>query len=399
MNPRLLILTLYYPPDLSACSFRAVALVEALRKAAPGLVIDVITSVPNRYQSFRSFTTGAAEVVHDGMANIRRLPMPAHRSDMITQAASYARFAWRAARVASEKDYDLVFATSSRLMTAALGSWVSRRSGTPLYLDVRDLFVDTMADILPRRAAVIVGPISSVVEKWTMRRASHINVVSPGFESYFQRRYPRIPLSFFTNGIDDEFVRPVGDPRRAIVGRPATIVYAGNIGEGQGLHAIVPQLASRLAGRASFRLIGDGGRRSQLVSALESAGVSNVELLPPMSREKLIDEYLAADALFLHLNDHQAFTRVLPSKIFEYAAVGKPILAGVAGYAEEFLRAEVSNAAVFPPCDVDAGVHAWGTLHLGAMPREGFVEKFARTSIMYGFAADILRHLPARTDP
>lgn len=390
MTRRLLILSLYYPPDLSACSFRTTALVEALTAAAPDLAIDVVTSLPNRYHSFH---TQADEVEQHGQVSIRRLPMPAHRSDMVTQASAYARFAWRAAAVAREREYDLIFATSSRLMTAALGSWVSRRAGRPLYLDIRDLFADTMADILPKNTARVVGPASRMIERWTMGRAAHINLVSAGFASYFRERYPSTPLSFFTNGIDDEFLRPVIATPTGEARRPVTVVYAGNMGEGQGLHTIIPPMAARLSGDVHFRLIGDGGRRSQLAAELERAGVTNVELLPPMPRSQLIEEYLAADALFLHLNAYDAFTRVLPSKIFEYAALGKPIWAGVAGQAAQFLRAEVSNAAVFPPCDVEAGVQAWRTLTLRTAPRETFVEKFARERIMRDMAADVLAHL------
>lgn len=394
MTGRILILSLYYPPDLSACAFRTIALVEALTHASPELAIDVLTSLPNRYQSF---STNAESFEQHDNVTIRRLPMPAHRSDMMTQAASYARFAWEASGVARRQRYDMVFATSSRLMTAALGAWVSRRSNVPLYLDIRDLFADTMADILPRKVAMVVGPASSLVERWTMRRASHINLVSAGFESYFQKRYPSVPLSFFTNGIDDEFILPAEAGPGRVPSPPMTVVYAGNMGEGQGLHTIVPALASRLGNEVRFRLIGDGGRRAQLVAELERAGVTNVGLLPPMPRARLIDEYLSADVLFLHLNAHEAFTRVLPSKIFEYAALGKPLWAGVAGHAADFLRTEVTNAAVFPPCDADAGVRAWSGLTMGTAPRDEFVTRFARRNIMKGFASDILRRLQAVT--
>src|SRR6185436_8642676 len=105
-------------------------------------------------------------------------------------------------------------------------------------------------------------------------------LVSPGFESYFRRRYPDMPLSFFTNGIDEDFMVPAKEPPPGD-GRPITVVYAGNMGEGQGLHHIVPVIAAPLAGRAQFRLIGDGGRRAQLATALSEAGVNNVTLLPP----------------------------------------------------------------------------------------------------------------------
>ena len=385
MTGRLLILTLYYPPDLSAGAFRAGALVQAMRSHAPDLAIDVITSMPSRYQTFNA---QAPERESDGLLTVRRLVLPPHRGDMRTQASSYARFAWRAARLASEQRYDLVLATSSRLMTAAVGAWVSRRSGTPLYLDIRDLFVDTMNEVLSKPVSPVLRPALSMIERWTIRRAAKVNLVSPGFESYFRRRYPRMPLSFFTNGIDEDFLVPAPTLPLRTDG-PITIVYAGNMGDGQGLHLIMPAIAVPLAGRAKFRLIGDGGRKAQLTDALNQAGVTNVALLPPMSRADLIAEYRAADVLFLHLNDYDAFTRVLPSKVFEYAALGKPIWAGVAGFAADFIRAEVSNAAVFPPCDAAAALRALDRLRLETTPREDFVRRFARRDIMQRMAADV----------
>lgn len=392
MTGRLLILTLYYPPDLSAGAFRASALVQALRTHAPELAIDVITSMPNRYQSF---ATPAPERESAGTVSVRRLQLPPHRGDMRTQALSYARYAWQAARVASEHRYDLVLATSSRLMTATLGAWVSRRLGAPLYLDIRDLFVDTMNEVLPSRVAPVLRPALSTLERWTIRRASKVNLVSPGFASYFQGRYPHTPLSFFTNGIDEDFMVAAQD-RPAGQDGPLTVVYAGNMGDGQGLHLIVPPIAASLAARVRFRLIGDGGRKAQLMDALHRAGVSNVAVLPPMSRVDLIAEYQAADVLFLHLNDYDAFTRVLPSKVFEYAALGKPVWAGVAGFAADFIRAQVSNAAVFPPCDVPAAIRALDTLTIGSAPRAEFVRQYARRDIMGRMAADIVLQIAGK---
>jgi len=392
MSRRLLILTLYYPPDLSAGSFRAASLVQALREQAPGLAIDVLTGMPSRYQSF---TTPAAAQHRDERLTIRRLPMPAHRGDMRTQAWSYSRFAWHAARAASEHQYDLILATSSRLMTATLGAWVSRRSGTPLYLDIRDLFADTMNDVLSPRVAPLVRPLLSSLERWTMRRATRANLVSPGFAPYFDQRYPGLPQSLFTNGIDDDFLPP-HPARPPVTGdRPITIVYAGNFGEGQGLHLIIPALAARLGRRAQFRLIGDGSRRAALMEGLAARKISNVDVLPPMSRADLVAQYHAADVLFLHLNDYDAFTRVLPSKVFEYAAVGTPILAGVGGFAADFFRAEVSNAAVFAPCDVEAALRALDTLSLPGTPRDTFVAKYARRDIMRRMASEITGLFPS----
>jgi glycosyltransferase involved in cell wall biosynthesis len=108
-----------------------------------------------------------------------------------------------------------------------------------------------------------------------------------------------------------------------------------------------------------------------------------------MSRDALIAEYLTADVLFLHLNDFDSFRTVLPSKIFEYAALGKPIWAGVAGHAADFLRQEVPNVAVFDPCATEQALEVFGRLDIRDAPRAEFVRKFSRRTIMRQMASDI----------
>ena len=279
-------------------------------------------------------------------------------------------------------------------MTAVLGAWLARRHQARLYLDIRDIFVDTLKDVLPRMAAWAIQPIFSVLEKFAISQADKVNLVSAGFAPYFAARYPTQQFSYFTNGIDDEFVAAAPasacESPQGEHGRPLLVLYAGNLGEGQGLHAIVPELARRLGARVRFRIIGDGGRKRALQSALAAANAENVELIAPMNRMQLLEAYQSADVLFLHLNDHDAFKKVLPSKLFEYAALGKPVWAGVAGYAAQFVRSEISNSAVFDPCDVSSALSAFASLRLHTEPRNEFLAKYARSAISDAMAADIL---------
>jgi glycosyltransferase involved in cell wall biosynthesis len=387
----LLILSFYYEPDLSAGSFRTTALVRALReRAPPGTFIDVVTTLPNRYSTF---TKEAAEVeTHDGVA-IRRIGLPPHRSDIYGQSRAFLRFARQALRHTAERTYDVVFATSSRLMTATLGAWIARRKKALLYLDIRDIFVDTIAELVHPAVAWPLQRILPLVEAWTMRRADRINLVSPGFVDYFRERYAGVTLERFTNGIDDEFLTFETHAAPIANGR-AVVLYAGNIGQGQGLHEVLPGLARALRDRARFIVIGDGGRRDALAAAV--AGLDNVELRAPMSRPDLLQAYRAANVLFLHLGDYPAFLKVLPSKVFEYAALGKPVLAGVGGYAARFIREQITNAAVFPPCQVGAAAAAFDSLDLVDRPRPDFNAKYARTKIVREMADDILSLREAR---
>jgi glycosyltransferase involved in cell wall biosynthesis len=260
-----------------------------------------------------------------------------------------------------------------------------------LYLDIRDIFVDSIEAILPRWLALPLGRVFSGLERHAIGSASRVNLVSRGFEPYFSRRYPRQHFSYFPNGIDAEFIgcAPEGLPAKAATA-PYSVLYAGNLGEGQGLHAILPALARAMRGQVNFTVIGDGGRKQQLRQALDQAGVDNVTLRDPVNRSELVRAYQDADVLILHLNDDDAFRKVLPSKLFEYAATGKPIWAGVAGHAAEFIAQEVDNTAVFAPCDAAAAVRAFSGLRLESTPRPDFVGKYARASIMQSLAADII---------
>lgn len=387
---KILILTFYYPPDLSAGSFRAGSLVEALVDALPpGSEVSVITTAPNRYASFSSQAPAEEQ---RGSVHVRRISLPPHRSGMADQSRAFLWFAREARRLATD-DYDLVFATSSRLMTAALGASIARRRKARYYADIRDIFVDTIKDVAagsPIRFAVFAF---SWLERWTIGRADRVNLVSRGFAEYFETRYPGKQFSFFTNGVDDEFIAAAENSaqrRTRAVSRPLKVVYAGNIGEGQGLHGIIPQLAKRMGDQVRFEIVGDGGKKQALADALRDAGVESVELRNPLGRDELIELYLAADVLFLHLNDHPAFHKVLPSKIFEYAALGKPIWAGVAGYAAQFLRSEVPNASIFNPCDVEGAIRGFDALDLRRASSADFIARHSRANISRALAADII---------
>lgn len=389
MTRRILLLTYYFPPDLSAGSFRATSLVKALLEESGGdLDIDVITTMPNRYNAIASEQAPAREV--QGRTTITRIALPPPGSSRLNQVKRFIGFARAAARLAKGQKYDLVFATSSRLMTAVLGTYVARRSKTPLYIDIRDIFVETMLTLSKGRLSGQLLKAFGLLERWVVTSADGMNVVSCGFVPYFQERYGKdLPLDVFTNGIDDSFI-DASFPPTPKADQVLDIVYAGNIGDGQGLELILPELGARTVGKARFRIVGDGSRIDALKSALQAKRVTNVVLSPPVPRAKIVDIYRDADILFLHLNDVAAFERVIPSKLFEYAATGKPILAGVSGFSAKFISEEISNATLFNPCDVEGGLKALERLQPGTTKRETFVEKYDRTAIMSRMAKRLL---------
>ena len=391
---RIAYLSFYFRPDLCAGSFRNSPLVLELstQSKSEDTIIDVYTTMPNRYSTFDA---GAPYFEEFENVRIHRISLPPHKSGMLDQVLSFWTFYQKVIKINKGKEASLVFASSSRLFTAFLGYKIAKKSNAPLYLDIRDIFVDTMNDVFKSRILkVLVLPLLKYIENRTFTYASHINLISGGFKDYF-KKFNKSKISYYSNGIDEEFLnrkRSNINPEPEI--RRKKIVYAGNIGEGQGLHRIIPGAAKLLENEFEFLIIGDGGGKKQLQSEIARLEIDNIVLMNPVSRNELQKMYDNADYLFLHLNDYPAFRKVLPSKIFELATFDKPILAGVSGYSADFIREEVSHCFLFEPCNVNALVnYLSGSVPKNTIRRIDFIDKFKRSRINAEMAKSILSYL------
>lgn len=382
---KLLILTFYFEPDFGAGAFRSNALIEALRaKLNTNSTIEIITTMPNRYQSKRK-----EALPYEKQANviIHRIDILKHKGRFIDQIFAFWTY-WKGVhKLVKNQEYDLIYATSARLFTGFLGAKIANQQQKPLYLDMRDILSDSVKDVIKNNLIrTFLLPIIKQIEKYTIQSAIHLNLVSEGFSGSFA--YFKGKTTFFSNGIDDTFLGNYFEEKAQ--NSPKIITYAGNIGEGQGLEKIIPEVAKRLEGKYIFNVIGDGGTKQKLVDRLSVLGVDNVNLIDPVDRPDLMDFYQQSDFLFLHLNDYQAFEKVLPSKVFEYGATHKPIIAGVNGYGKEFIETHLDDSLLFEPCRVEDFIHVLENFEQKNICREQFIGQFNRKNIMDKMAESIL---------
>jgi len=390
---KILFLTFYFKPDLCAGSFRNSPLLYELAKLGnkQGIDIDVYTTLPNRYSTF---SEEAPEIEIFENVNIRRIVIPKHKSGFLDQISSFKTYFDTVKKEIKNKKYDLVYASSSRLFTAYLGYTIAKKINKPLYLDIRDIFVDTIKDVVKKKALkALIIPILNKIENQTFSNATHINLISGGFKKYFEK-FKNPEYSYFTNGIDEVFINEYENSKNCKRSFDIKrIVYAGNFGEGQGLHKIVPQAAKVLGKEYEFHLIGDGGAKHLLSNKIEELNVENVFIFPPMNRVELIKRYHDSDYLFIHLNDYDAFKKVLPSKIFELAMFSKTLLVGVNGYARAFVEENLPDSILFEPgnaIELSNKLKALKKEDELVIDRELFIEKFNRENINTDMATSIL---------
>jgi glycosyltransferase involved in cell wall biosynthesis len=226
-------------------------------------------------------------------------------------------------------------------------------------MEVRDLWPDSIIAVGALKEGVIISLLRRI-ETFLYRHADWIVSVSPGFVEYFADRGLRDKLSVVTNGVD--LVR--FSPGKAVqdlyashgIREPFRILYSGTIGMAHGLE-IVLDAAERLADcNCALVIVGDGARRTELMSEAVRRQLNNVYFLPMQSRATMPDWIRGADAALVHLRRSGLFETVLPSKLFEYMGCARPVLMGVAGTAAALVR-EASCGWEFPSDDAEALAH------------------------------------------
>ena len=389
---KIVFFTFYYPPDLSAGSFRSISLVQALSKKMNSDELHIITTQPNRYESHK---LKADNIEIDGKVRIYRIKVPNHKGKMFSQAISFFVYSQATYKLVKNINPDFIIGTTSRLMTGLLAGFSARKFGCNYFIDLRDIFSETISDIFSQKNRFL-GLVSKKLffnfERSLLNKACGVNVVSDGFPDYFNSNgIDTSDWSFFPNGVDEEF-RGLSSMQNTSSENYKTILYAGNIGSGQGLETILPSVAEVIGNKYRFLVVGDGGSKKKLFNDIKNKGVNNIEILPPIGREGLIKYYKDADILFLHLNDIPAFKRVLPSKIFEYSSLGKPIVAGLSDHSAIFMRCNVPYSVIFKSGDVKGCVDAiQKAVNIEVMNKDIdiFVEKYSREKIMNKMAAHI----------
>lgn len=402
---RILVVTSYFPPEPGACATRISELAAAW--ARHGHEVHVLTGMP-------CYPDGVVPPAWRGRAYLREelggvtvhrgWVYPAANRGRLRRAAWYLSQAATmvAADVLAVPDVDVVVATSPHMLAAAAGALVARRRARPLVVEVRDLWPRSIWELgaLPREGLAIRA--LERLERALYDRAAVIAVVSDAFREHVLAMQPgrtagEVPT--VTNGVDLSRFDPTLDrqaARRELGLDPSAPValYAGTHGVAHGLEQVIE--AARRAPEVQWLLVGAGARREHLLR--RGAGVPNLHFRPVRPAADMASVYACADVGLVPLRALPVFETVVPSKLFEFWAMGRPVVLAARGEAERLVRRSGAGVAVAPE-EPDALAAAVRTLmgdpalraRMGRAGR-GLVEaEFDRTRIAEQYAAILER--------
>ena len=214
-----------------------------------------------------------------------------------------------------------------------------KKFGVPIYFNVQDLWPENVEVVLGIHNRLIIGKINKIVD--TIYSASDkILCSSNGFlENIKNRGVPLEKLVFWPQFCDEPDLTKAVKPS-IYFDNVFKIVFAGNIGEAQGLDLLL-ETAKNLKNRnyIKFYLVGDGRARERLENAAKKEKLNNVIFTGKVSIKEA-DRYIHfADCAYLSFKDNKIFNMTIPAKLQSYMACGTPILAAVGGESADIITA------------------------------------------------------------
>lgn len=351
---RLLYLTQWFDPEPGV--IKGPRFVRALEAA--GYAVTVVTGFPNYplgrlYPGYR-MRPMLRETI-DGVSVVRLPLYPSHDSSSLRRAMTFLSFCVSAlvyclVRRARYPTVAYVYHPPITVGLAAALTGLVRR--LPFVLDIQDLWPDTIAATGMRGRRWIPRLLDPVC-RFVYRRAAAIIVQSAGMRrALIARGVPAAKITVVRNWADLDLIP-------AVPARPSpeglTIVYGGNFGRAQALGTVIDAAALIEQRRRDIRILlyGAGIDATMLRARTERAGISMLTFHDRVPRRDIAAVFARADALLLHLAADPLFEITIPSKTQVYLAMGRPIVAGIAGAAADLLR-ESRAALVVPPQDAAA---------------------------------------------
>ena len=337
---KILFLSDNFPPEVNAPATRTYE--HCKEWVGMGAEVTVITCAPN-FPKGKVYTGYKNSLYHvetmDGIRVVRVWSYIVANKGFFKRTLDFISYSITSFLTGLFMKTDVIIATSPQFFTALSGRTLSFWKRKPWIMEVRDLWPESIKTVGVMKASPFIRYF-----EWEERRcyqsARCIAVVTDSFRSkLMERGIDAKKISVVKNGVnrdlffpmekDQELLQDLGLKGKIIIG------YIGTHGMAHKLDFIL-QCASHLKDISNFHFLflGDGAERDKLLNLKNELECENVTMLESVPKQEVKRYISILDVSLINLKKSELFTTVIPSKIFENAAMGIPILLGVKGEAQ-----------------------------------------------------------------
>ncbi len=341
----ILFLTDNFPPEVNAPASRTWEHIQVWDRL--GARITVITSQPN-FPTGHVFCGYANRIIQrrqvsERVAVVRVWTYMAPNTGSIRRIIDYLSFAIASFFAGlTIPDVDIIIATSPQFFTVWSGCALAKLRRIPWIFELRDIWPQSIVTVGAMKKGLLFFLLEKI-ELFLYARADAIIAVTESFRRDLMSRGIKGQKIFVVkNGVDISAFHPkpknmdlqkklsIGLERKIVVG------YIGTIGMAHGIGTILE--AARQSPNIDYLIVGDGADRRILELQVLRYNLHNVHFTGMIPRSSIPDYISIIDVMIVCLKRRDEFRKVIPSKIFECCALGKPILLGVEGEAQELIE-------------------------------------------------------------
>jgi glycosyltransferase involved in cell wall biosynthesis len=253
--------------------------------------------------------------------------------------------------------YDAVIATAPPFAALLAASRAVR--DVPLVVELRDLWARNPA--FDRG-----GPILRRAESSVVKQAAAVVAVTPEAADNLRRRHPGTQIEEIPNGFEPELLTM----RRETSG--TTILHSGTLTKDRPLAPLLAAL------KPPLRLVLHGYVAPEIQKEIADSG-AEVETVPPSGWEDAVRRIAEADVALVTQARGAGDETAVAAKVYEYLALGKPVLSITDGGATEALLRRLGADELSARLDEQPSIEAaLDRIRVGDLPPPVAPEKLAR---------------------
>lgn len=340
---KLLFLTDNFPPEVNAPATRTF---EHCREwAKSGIDVTVITCFPNFPEGklFKGYKNRLYKIEEiEGIKVVRVFTYITANEGFLKRTIDYISFGVAAFIAGLFIKTDLIIATSPQFFAAVWARRLAFVKRKPWVMEVRDLWPESIKTVGVMKDNFVIRYLEKQ-EMRLYRSASHIITVTDTFkERISERGINPDKISVVKNGANHSLYTPRTKNqkilRELVLDNKFIVGFIGTLGMAHKLDFIIEASEKIKDPSIHFLFVGAGAEKKNLEKLVQKKKVKNATLLGMISKEA-VPEYLSIlDVSLINLKKSETFKTVIPSKIFESCAMGKPILLGVDGEARRMIE-------------------------------------------------------------
>jgi len=354
---RVLIISQYFPPDMGGGATRAHNVAVGLLRA--GCDVTVVSAAPHYPTGNipKRYRWKPLHIEYDGgMKLIRTFVPPMESRGFARRAVLFVSFVLSSLfAIPLVGKTDVVFAANPNITAMFAGLVYKKLNRCPIVQNVDDLWPEALYDLGVKRGS-FMGRLGELMARLAYGIASAVTPISPAYVRVIGGKYKVDPskIRVVKAGVDlSRF--PRSRLRSAKQSDMFRVLYIGAFSPAYDFGQVF-RAAELLSSSHNIEFIIQGG--GELAECLKqmaaNSKTSNIRVLDKIvSRDEVARAMLDVDALLLPLCGIGSIEMGISSKLYEYQAVGKPIICMSRGQPGRYI-AESDSGLVVEPGDSNA---------------------------------------------